>query len=234
MRAHPFLRRGIFFAHRELEEILDAHEKGKPFYLYTGRVSQSGVLSGFRIACCSMAGHGDACDCCAAEVSAQAHENPHCQWLNCNGTRDGAATIVGHQVAVRRRAVQCQLNNVDVSSTLCRRGRHRRRCTWVTWCPSCSRSGCRTHSGCRSSSSSPTTRSRCGGQSLAAGMVVHAFCHGARGCTALQPSVRVAKLLTMCHVTDSAGDHAQLATQLATGQDMQHHAIFSAQNVVRT
>lgn len=40
MRAHPFLRRGIFFAHRELEEILDAHEKGKPFYLYTGRVSR--------------------------------------------------------------------------------------------------------------------------------------------------------------------------------------------------
>ncbi len=40
MRAHPFLRRGIFFAHRELEEILDAHEKGKPFYLYTGWVSR--------------------------------------------------------------------------------------------------------------------------------------------------------------------------------------------------
>lgn len=38
VKAHPFLRRGIFFAHRELEEILTAHEKGQPFYLYTGRV----------------------------------------------------------------------------------------------------------------------------------------------------------------------------------------------------
>lgn len=38
MKAHPFLRRGIFFAHRELEEILTAHEKGQLFYLYTGRV----------------------------------------------------------------------------------------------------------------------------------------------------------------------------------------------------
>jgi hypothetical protein len=39
VKAHPFLRRGIFFAHRELEEILTAHEKGQPFYLYTGRVT---------------------------------------------------------------------------------------------------------------------------------------------------------------------------------------------------
>ena len=38
VKAHPFMRRGIFFAHRELEEILTAHEKGQPFYLYTGRV----------------------------------------------------------------------------------------------------------------------------------------------------------------------------------------------------
>ena len=36
--AHPFLRRGIFFAHRDLHEILDCHERGEPFYLYTGRV----------------------------------------------------------------------------------------------------------------------------------------------------------------------------------------------------
>ena len=38
MRAHPFLRRGIFFAHRDLAEVLDAYEKGQGFYLYTGRV----------------------------------------------------------------------------------------------------------------------------------------------------------------------------------------------------
>ena len=36
-RAHTFLRRGIFFSHRDLNLILDAYEKGKPFFLYTGR-----------------------------------------------------------------------------------------------------------------------------------------------------------------------------------------------------
>lgn len=36
-RAHLLLRRGIFFAHRDLNRILDLHEQGKPFYLYTGR-----------------------------------------------------------------------------------------------------------------------------------------------------------------------------------------------------
>lgn len=39
--AHPFLKRGIFFAHRDLQEILDCYEKGIPFYLYTGRVSRA-------------------------------------------------------------------------------------------------------------------------------------------------------------------------------------------------
>lgn len=38
--AHPFLKRGIFFAHRDLQEILDCYEKGIPFYLYTGRVGR--------------------------------------------------------------------------------------------------------------------------------------------------------------------------------------------------
>ena len=42
MRAHPFLRRGIFFAHRDLAEVLDAYEKGQGFYLYTGRVCLMG------------------------------------------------------------------------------------------------------------------------------------------------------------------------------------------------
>lgn len=36
-KAHHLIRRGIFFAHRDLEHILDLHEKKKPFYLYTGR-----------------------------------------------------------------------------------------------------------------------------------------------------------------------------------------------------
>ncbi|XP_038206963.1 tryptophan--tRNA ligase, cytoplasmic [Zerene cesonia] len=36
-RAHHFLRRGIFFSHRDLNVILNLHEAGKKFYLYTGR-----------------------------------------------------------------------------------------------------------------------------------------------------------------------------------------------------
>ncbi len=34
---HPLLRRGLFFAHRDLNWILEEHEKGNTFYLYTGR-----------------------------------------------------------------------------------------------------------------------------------------------------------------------------------------------------
>ena len=32
-RAHPFLRRGMFFAHRELDQIVSAYERGEKFYL---------------------------------------------------------------------------------------------------------------------------------------------------------------------------------------------------------
>eukprot|EP00899_Mesostigma_viride_P020219 jgi/Mesvir1/28199/Mv04753-RA.1 len=42
--AHPFLRRGAFFAHRDLAQVLDAYEAGKPFYLYTGRGPSSESL----------------------------------------------------------------------------------------------------------------------------------------------------------------------------------------------
>lgn len=34
---HHFIRRGIFFSHRDLHAILKLKEEGKPFYLYTGR-----------------------------------------------------------------------------------------------------------------------------------------------------------------------------------------------------
>jgi tryptophanyl-tRNA synthetase len=34
---HVFMRRGLVFSHRDLETILDRHEKGLPFFLYTGR-----------------------------------------------------------------------------------------------------------------------------------------------------------------------------------------------------
>ncbi|KAJ3222692.1 hypothetical protein HK099_002002 [Clydaea vesicula] len=36
-KPHRFLRRGVFFSHRDLNSILDRYEKGKPFFLYTGR-----------------------------------------------------------------------------------------------------------------------------------------------------------------------------------------------------
>lgn len=35
-KLHPFLRRNIFFAHRDLKFILDEYEKGNKFFLYTG------------------------------------------------------------------------------------------------------------------------------------------------------------------------------------------------------
>ncbi|KAK8967669.1 hypothetical protein KSP40_PGU018094 [Platanthera guangdongensis] len=43
-RAHVFLRRGVFFAHRDLNEILDVYERGEKFYLYTGRGPSSEAL----------------------------------------------------------------------------------------------------------------------------------------------------------------------------------------------
>lgn len=37
MEVHRFIRRGIFFCQRDLQEVLNAYEKKQPFYLYTGR-----------------------------------------------------------------------------------------------------------------------------------------------------------------------------------------------------
>jgi tryptophanyl-tRNA synthetase len=34
---HHLIRRGIFFSHRDLHQLLTLHEQGKKFYLYTGR-----------------------------------------------------------------------------------------------------------------------------------------------------------------------------------------------------
>lgn len=36
-KPHRFMRRKIVFSHRDLNLILDKHEKGEPFFLYTGR-----------------------------------------------------------------------------------------------------------------------------------------------------------------------------------------------------
>lgn len=43
-RAHVFLRRGFFYAHRDLDKILDCYERGGKFYLYTGRGPSSESL----------------------------------------------------------------------------------------------------------------------------------------------------------------------------------------------
>ena len=41
---HTFLKRGIFFSHRDLDLCLDAYQKGDPFYLYTGRGPSSDAM----------------------------------------------------------------------------------------------------------------------------------------------------------------------------------------------
>lgn len=41
---HRFIRRGIFFCQRDLNEILNSYEKQQPFYLYTGRGPSADAL----------------------------------------------------------------------------------------------------------------------------------------------------------------------------------------------
>ena len=43
---HPMLRRGVFYSHRDLNWILDRHEKGDKFALYTGRGPSSSIHIG--------------------------------------------------------------------------------------------------------------------------------------------------------------------------------------------
>jgi tryptophanyl-tRNA synthetase len=43
-KVHRFLRRGIFFSHRDLTQLLDLYEAGQKFYLYTGRGPASEAL----------------------------------------------------------------------------------------------------------------------------------------------------------------------------------------------
>jgi tryptophanyl-tRNA synthetase len=43
-KLHRFLRRCIVFSHRDLEVILDKHEKKEPFFIYTGRGPSSDIL----------------------------------------------------------------------------------------------------------------------------------------------------------------------------------------------
>ena len=43
-KLHRFLRRGIYFSHRDMNAIMDCIEKGKPMYLYTGRGPSSSSM----------------------------------------------------------------------------------------------------------------------------------------------------------------------------------------------
>lgn len=43
---HFLLRRGVFFAHRDLNWLLDEYEKGNKFFLYTGRAPSGGIHLG--------------------------------------------------------------------------------------------------------------------------------------------------------------------------------------------
>ena len=43
---HPFLRRKIFFSHRDMHWLLDEYEKGNKFFLYTGRAPSGPVHIG--------------------------------------------------------------------------------------------------------------------------------------------------------------------------------------------
>jgi len=41
---HPFLKRGIFYSHKDLDTVLEEYEQGRPFYLYTGRGPSSASM----------------------------------------------------------------------------------------------------------------------------------------------------------------------------------------------
>ncbi|KAI1256963.1 hypothetical protein MGN70_000001 [Eutypa lata] len=43
-KPHRWLRRGLFFSHRDFDKILDTYERGDPFFLYTGRGPSTGSL----------------------------------------------------------------------------------------------------------------------------------------------------------------------------------------------
>ncbi|KAM5429882.1 tryptophan--tRNA ligase [Microsporum canis] len=43
-KPHRWLRRGLFFSHRDFDKILDKYEYGEPFFLYTGRGPSSDAL----------------------------------------------------------------------------------------------------------------------------------------------------------------------------------------------
>lgn len=43
-KPHRWLRRGLFFSHRDFDKVLDTYERGESFFLYTGRGPSSGSM----------------------------------------------------------------------------------------------------------------------------------------------------------------------------------------------
>lgn len=48
-KLHPWLKRGIYFAHRDLNKLLDAKERGQQIYIYSGRGPSGGLHVGHSI-----------------------------------------------------------------------------------------------------------------------------------------------------------------------------------------
>ncbi|OAT07310.1 tryptophanyl-tRNA synthetase [Blastomyces gilchristii SLH14081] len=43
-KPHRWLRRGLFFSHRDFDNILNKYERGEPFFMYTGRGPSTDAL----------------------------------------------------------------------------------------------------------------------------------------------------------------------------------------------
>jgi len=84
---HRFLRRGIFFSHRDLGQMLDLYEKGTKFYLYVYCLPLSPSSSSSMCMCmCS-----SVCSTCAPhQLTHLMHIFHHCHHYHClqvHGTR---------------------------------------------------------------------------------------------------------------------------------------------------
>ena len=101
----------------DLKELLDAYERGEPFYLYTGRVSA---------ACTARTRY----TVCTHDLQ---HARPFCT-RQCIAAAPYLESLPSHAAFA-------------VCAVLCR-APPARRCTWATWCPSCSQSGCRWAAAC--------------------------------------------------------------------------------------
>jgi hypothetical protein len=128
-KPHHWIRRGLFFSHRDLNQLLDAFEAGEKFYLYTGAYDTTSMC----VCVCERMRGGFAF---ALQLFSPSSRSPPCR-----SRRPSPAAS-----PTRPQTLQGAVHRQSP-------------CTWATWCRSCSLSGCRRLSTCRWSSSSRTTRS---------------------------------------------------------------------------